>query len=105
MSETFEDGEYLRFLAYGHQLIEIHIGLRDFLHDLERDHRVISGLLGGVRSLAAGLAADPSRAATIRAELDGLAAILETHFIGEEKRLVAVLNAIDPAAGLTGLTG
>jgi hemerythrin HHE cation binding domain-containing protein len=152
---TSVENEYLRFLAYGHQLIEIHIGLRemladlregvvperefgvhclafcsavtrhhtgedtgvfpflaarhpelrDFLDGLERDHRVISGLLGGVQSLAAALEADPSRAATIRMELDGLAAILETHFIGEEKRLVAVLNALESSADLPGLTG
>jgi hypothetical protein len=30
--------------------------------------------------------------------------VLETHFIGEEKRLVAVLDALDPSEGLTGLT-
>ena len=39
----------------------------------------------------------------VRMELDGLAAVLETHFIGEEKRLVAVLDALDPSVGLTGL--
>ena len=39
----------------------------------------------------------------VRMELDGLAAVLETHFIGEEKRLAAVLDALDPSVGLTGL--
>jgi predicted hydrolase (HD superfamily) len=139
--------EYARFLAYGNQLIEIHIGLRDmladlregvvpaaelgthclafcaavtrhhtgedtqvfpllaarhpglrdFLAELERDHRVIAGLLTRVTALA-------GRPAEVPAELDAIAAVLETHFIGEEKRLVAVLNAIDPSEGLTGLT-
>jgi hypothetical protein len=139
--------EYARFLAYGNQLIEIHIGLRDlladlregvvpdadlgthclafcaavtrhhtgedtqvfpllaarhpelraFLAELERDHQVIAGLLTRVRAVAA-------RGGDVRPELDGLAAVLETHFIGEEKRLVAVLNAVDPSEGLTGLT-
>jgi hypothetical protein len=46
---------------------------------------------------------EAGRVAGLRSELDGLAAVLETHFIGEEKRLVAVLNAIDPSVGLTGL--
>jgi hypothetical protein len=140
-------GEYARFLAYGNQLIEIHIGLRDmladlregivpeadlgrhclafcaavtrhhtgedtqvfpllaarhpelrtFLTELERDHQVIAGLLTRVSHLA-------GRPAELPAELDGIAAVLETHFLGEEKRLVAVLNAIDPSEGLTGLT-
>jgi hypothetical protein len=140
--------EYARFLAYGNQLIDIHIGLRDmladlreglvpdadlgthcrafcaavtrhhtgedtgvfpllaerhpelraFLAELERDHQVIDGLLTGVDAAARG-------GAELRHELDGLAAVLETHFIGEEKRLVAVLNAIEPSEGLTGLTG
>ena len=139
--------EYARFLAYGNQLIEIHIGLRDLLADLregvvpqadlgthclafcaavtrhhtgedtevfpllaarhpelrdflaglEHDHRAIAGLLGRARAVA-------ERGGDVRAELDALAAVLETHFIGEEKRLVGVLNAIDPSEGLTGLT-
>ena len=151
--------EYARFLAYGHQLTEIHIGLRDmladlregvvpeaelgthclafcaavtrhhtgedtevfpllagrhpelrsFLAELERDHQVIAGLLTAVRDAAGRLGAarrDPAGpgAEGLRQELDGLAAVLETHFIGEEKRLVGVLNAIDPSEGLTGLT-
>ena len=157
--------EYARFLAYGHQLIEIHIGLRDmladlregvvpeaelgthclafcaavtrhhtgedtevfpllaarhpelrtFLAELERDHQVIAGLLTAVRDAAGRLGAARRDAAgppgagrpgpeDLRQELDGLAAVLETHFIGEEKRLVGVLNAIDPSEGLTGLT-
>jgi hypothetical protein len=60
-----------------------------------------------VRSAAEGLREepDPGRVAAIRGRLDEIAAILETHFIGEEKRLVAVLNAIDPSVGLTGLAG
>ena len=148
--------EYARFLAYGNQLIEIHIGLRDlladlregivpaaelgvhclafcaavsrhhtgedtqvfpllaarhpelraFLVELERDHLVIAGLLTRVNTVAAGLDGEQpaARVAELQQELDALAAVLETHFIGEEKRLVAVLNAVDPAEGLTGLT-
>lgn len=150
-------GEYARFLAYGNQLIEIHVDLRDmladlregvvperdlgahclafctavtrhhtgedtnvfpvlaqlhpelsaFLAELARDHDVIAGLLTGVSAVAEKLhgEVDPERVAWLQTQLDGLAAVLETHFIGEEKRLVAVLNAIDPSVGLTGLTG
>ena len=152
------ENEYQRFRAYGNQLIEIHIGLRDMLADLregvvpgrelgahcltfcaavtrhhtgedngvfpflaarhpelrdflgrlERDHQVIAGMLGRVQRTAAelqpGNEPEPGREAVIRAELDGLAAVLETHFIGEEKRLVAVLNALEASADLPGLT-
>ncbi|GID92855.1 hemerythrin domain-containing protein [Amorphoplanes digitatis] len=150
-------GEYARLLAYGNQMIEIHVDLRDRLADLRegvvaerdlpahclsfcaavtrhhtgedatvfpelerrhpelreflaglvRDHRVIAHLLAGVSAAAERLSGedDRERVTWIRRELDGLAAILETHFIGEEKRLVAVLNAIDPSVGLTGLAG
>jgi hypothetical protein len=152
------ENEYQRFQAYGNQLIEIHIDLRemladlregvvpgrelgahcvtfcsaltrhhtgedtgvfpflaarhpelrDFLGRLDRDHQVIAGLLDRVRRTAAELPPGdepaPGRVAAIQAELDGLAAILETHFIGEEKRLVAVLNALDASTDLPGLT-
>lgn len=141
--------EYARLLAYGNQMIEIHLTLRDmladlregvvpaaeldvhclafcaavtrhhtgedtqvfpllaerhpelrtFLAELARDHEVIAGLLTAVRDATGRLGAEGARQ-----ELDGLAAVLETHFLGEEKRLVGVLNAIDPSEGLTGLT-
>jgi len=148
--------EYARFLAYGNQLIEIHIYLRDlladlregvvpdaqlgahclafcaavtrhhtgedtqvfpllaarhpelraFLAELERDHQVIADLLTGAGAVAAELRGErtPAGVEPLRRELDVIAAVLETHFRGEEKRLVAVLNAIDPSEGLTSLT-
>jgi hypothetical protein len=148
-------GEHARFLAYGTQLIEIHVDLRemladlregivpdadlrthclalcgavtrhhtgedaqvfpvlaarhpelrDFLAELERDHQVIAGLLTALAAASERLRGGTDRVAEIQRELDGLAAVLETHFIGEEKRLVAVLNALDPAVELPGLTG
>ncbi|WP_067502696.1 hemerythrin domain-containing protein [Actinoplanes sp. TFC3] len=138
--------EYSRFLAYGNQLVAVHVRLRDMLDDildgvvppvglathcvafcaavtkhhtgedrevfpllaerhpelrsfldgLTRDHEVISGLLERVITLAG----DPL---AVHAELSGLSAILTTHFLGEEKRLTAVLNALDPSVGLTAL--
>ena len=148
--------EYARFLAYGNQLIEIHIGLRDqladlreglvpeaelsahclafcaavtrhhtgedtqvfpvlaarhpelrdFLAGLERDHQVLAGMLTAAGSMAAELreTQPPERVARLQQRLDEIAAVLETHFIGEEKRLVAVLNALDRAQPLPGLT-
>jgi hypothetical protein len=69
-------------------LAERHPQLRDFLAELERDHLIIAGILERLR--------DRPDAR----ELDGLAAILETHFIGEEKRLAGVLDALEPVAGL-----
>lgn len=41
-------------------------------------------------------ALDPAR---VRVELEGLTALLESHFVYEEKRLVAALNALPAAAG------
>src|SRR3712207_4060793 len=60
------------------ELAARHPELRSFLDDLERDHQVIAGMLTRLTQLA-------GSGAGMRAELDGLAAVLETHFIGEEK--------------------
>jgi hypothetical protein len=68
-----------------------HPELREFLAELRRDHEIIAGLLGRVRK------------APDAEDLDGLAAILETHFRGEEKRLVEVLNAVERSVRLRGL--
>jgi len=68
-----------------------HPELREVLEGLERDHLLVAGMLRRVAELAADLDADG-----VRAELDGLAALLESHFTWEEKRLVAALNALGP---------
>jgi hypothetical protein len=60
-----------------------HPELREFLGELRRDHEVIAAMLSGLAD-----------AANRRERLDGLAAVLETHFRGEEKRLADVLNAV-----------
>jgi hypothetical protein len=72
-------------------LAERHPQLREFLGSLARDHEIISGML-------ATLGDTPSAES-----LNGLAAVLETHFIGEEKRLAALLDQLDPALGSLGL--
>jgi hypothetical protein len=74
-------------------LAERHPELRDFLAELERDHQVIAGILARVAE-----APGP-------AELDGLAAVLETHFRGEEKRLTGVLDKLGDSLGPDPLGG
>ncbi|WP_380283900.1 hemerythrin domain-containing protein [Kitasatospora purpeofusca] len=64
---------------------------------LVEDHGLITSLLTRVRELAlraAGSAA-PERA-TIRGELDGLAAIMQSHFRYEERTISAALDAMTP---------
>ena len=74
---TEEDAELFPMLAARHPQ------LRDVLDGLKRDHEVMAGMLDRV-------------AAGVAGELDGLAALLESHFAWEERRLVAVLNEIGP---------
>lgn len=75
--------------------------LRPVLEELERDHDLVAGVLRRLEELLAGLGAeaDPAQAQRVRAELGGLAALLETHFVYEEKKLVAALNSLSPRPG------
>ncbi len=68
--------------------------LRPVLEELRRDHRLVEDCLRRLQDLAGGLdrGADPVAA---RRELDTLAALIETHFVYEEKRIVSALNALD----------
>jgi hypothetical protein len=79
---TAEDANVFPLLA------DRHPELASFLGDLRRDHEIIGGMLQRLE------------AATTHEELDGLSAVLETHFIGEEKRLTGVLNALEPLGDL-----
>lgn len=85
---TGEDREVFPELAARHP------ELRSFLDDLARDHEIIAGYLDRIQA----------RGGAVGSELDELTAMLETHFRGEEKRLVGVLNALDSSVGLTPLT-
>jgi hemerythrin-like domain-containing protein len=67
--------------------------LRPVLEELGRDHRLVGELLGRLEELLGG-GLDPERAADARTELDSLAALLESHFTYEERRLVAALNSL-----------
>lgn len=130
-----------RVLAFGHQLVEIHLQLREqlaqlpsggreltrhcvafcaavrshhtgedsgafaalareqpalrpVLEQLERDHQQIADVLRTVEALAA-------REAIDQAEMDGLAALLESHFAYEEKKIFAALNDLPASTGTT----
>lgn len=60
------------------------------LDDLARDHRMIGHLLGELRqAMAAGAGVDD-----LRRHLDGIEAVMTTHFRYEEKRLLGVVDQV-----------
>ena len=66
------------------------------LAKLEEDHVLIGGILARIDDVAAALA-DGGDAPRLVGELDGLAAIMESHFAFEERRIV---DALDELTGL-----
>ncbi|MEU6975643.1 MULTISPECIES: hemerythrin domain-containing protein [unclassified Streptomyces] len=80
-----------------------HPELRPVLDELSRDHEQVTELLRAVRKLVDGLGAgpepDPAEVRRISGELDGLVALVESHFTYEERKLVAALNALDGSEG------
>ncbi|WP_426188411.1 hemerythrin domain-containing protein [Microbacterium sp. TWP3-1-2b2] len=68
-----------------------HPQLAPVLRQLEQDHSMIAHLLGGLQS------AVDSRAAPdeLDRHLEGVAAIMESHFRYEERQLLIVLEALD----------
>ncbi|MEU8182620.1 hemerythrin domain-containing protein [Micromonospora sp. NPDC049044] len=73
--------------------------LRPVIANLITDHEVVAGILARVEALLTDDTAVPRP--ELRAELDGLAALLESHFRYEEKRLVGALNALTGRPGTT----
>jgi hemerythrin-like domain-containing protein len=68
--------------------------LRPVLDELRRDHRLVEASLQRLEALLDGL--DQERdPVEVRTELDSLAALMETHFVYEEKRIVSALNALN----------
>src|SRR5437868_11367733 len=67
--------------------------LRPVLEELSRDHHIVEESLQRLEKIvdAVHQGMDP---ATARAELDTLAALMETHFVYEEKRIVDALNTL-----------
>ncbi|MBD7920150.1 hemerythrin domain-containing protein [Cellulomonas sp. Sa3CUA2] len=67
-------------------------GLRDVVGQLVRDHAMLSHLLGELqRAVDGGHAAGGHDTAALHRHLDGIEAVMETHFRYEEKRLLPVL--------------
>ncbi|MEU9916312.1 hemerythrin domain-containing protein [Streptomyces sp. NPDC051001] len=68
--------------------------LRSVLEELRRDHRLVDDSLQRLERLVGALdrESDPTE---FRRELDSLAALVETHFTYEEKRIVSALNALE----------
>jgi hemerythrin-like domain-containing protein len=76
--------------------------LRPVIGKLEEDHRLVAGLLRQLDQVLAGIPAEPDadEAKRVLGELDGLAAILESHFTFEERTIVTALNSL-PGVGRT----
>ena len=68
--------------------------LAPMIDKLVEDHWLVAGLLQRVEELVGQGAADP---AAVVGELDGLAAILDSHFAFEERKIAAALDGLDAA--------
>ncbi|MDI1464677.1 hemerythrin domain-containing protein [Catellatospora sp. KI3] len=80
-----------------------HPDLEPVLDVLRRDHGLVADMLRRLPRLVAELPAAvgvPARADRLLSEVDGLFALLESHFTYEERKLVDALNRLD-AAGAT----
>ncbi|WP_326798539.1 hemerythrin domain-containing protein [Streptomyces sp. NBC_01808] len=77
--------------------------LRPLIAKMEEDHAMMSGLLQSLERVLDTLPEDPGEgdAARVRGELEGLSAIVESHFRFEERTIVAALNALPAGAGST----
>jgi hypothetical protein len=73
-------------------LAERYPDLRPLLAKMTEDHLLVAGIVARVAELAADGAEDAG------GELDGLAAILESHFSFEERRIRAALDELDGTA-------
>jgi hypothetical protein len=67
------------------------------IDNLLEDHALVSGILRQIRDLLAPGRA-PSGPGALTRELDGLTAILESHFTYEERRIAQALDTLGPSA-------
>jgi Hemerythrin HHE cation binding domain len=74
-----------------------HPDLAPIVAKLVEDHAMISGIVGRVEAISADLAAG-AEAPRLLGELDGLSAILESHFRFEERRIADALDGLDLSA-------
>ncbi|MFB9905441.1 hemerythrin domain-containing protein [Allokutzneria oryzae] len=75
--------------------------LRPTLEKLREDHHLVADILRRLEVLVA--EADPADARRVRSELDGLAAILESHFGYEERRIASALDELKQTFDSSGL--
>lgn len=68
-----------------------HPELRETLRKLEQDHSMIGHLIGGLQE-AVDAAASPDE---LSRHLEGIAAIMESHFRFEERQLLTVLQTLE----------
>ncbi|MBO8196382.1 hemerythrin domain-containing protein [Streptomyces oryzae] len=73
------------------ELVRARPDLAPVVAKLAQDHNMIEHLIGGLRKAVAD-SADPEVA---HRHLDGIEAVMETHFTYEEKQLGAVLDGMD----------
>jgi hypothetical protein len=71
--------------------------LATVIDNLIEDHAVVAGILRQIRELLT-LGPAPSGPDALGRELDGLIAILESHFSYEERRIAKALDALGPGA-------
>jgi hemerythrin-like domain-containing protein len=75
------------------ELLRVRPDLQHVVTNLAEDHQMIAGILATVRDLASEAArATPERREAIRRELNGLAAIMESHFGYEERAISGTLD-------------
>ncbi|WP_051178572.1 hemerythrin domain-containing protein [Nocardia concava] len=89
------------FAELGRQFPE----LTPVLTELREDHVLVANIIRKLNTLLTTLT--PNNAPTVQHELSGLAAILESHFRWEERRIVEALNTLatpHPAESLFGLS-
>ena len=73
--------------------------LAPVIDNLIEDHALVSGILRRIRELLAPESGAAEPGMLVR-ELDGLTAILESHFGYEERRLSQALDALDPGTSI-----
>lgn len=87
---TEEDGEVFGAVAAAFP------ALAPVLDELRADHVLVAATVEEIKALVERLGSETETAASerIERELDTLAALLETHFVYEEKKIAAALDAI-----------
>jgi len=77
-------------------LLDDNPGLRPVIEQLRRDHHIVSGMLRSIEALVGRIGPDLDAAGgrRVRAEVEGLAALMESHFTYEERKLVVALDAL-----------